>query len=196
MTNKIYVFILSIIILIISFFTGLIVGRITVDEKEVTKIEYRDLPPIHDSIPYPEPYKVEVQSSPKYIYDTVSIDKLVYLKIDTAAILSDWTLKRFYKEVLFDTPELGKFEISAEVQYNKLWNIKHDYLPKQLEISNTKTKTPLIQPFVMIGFNTGNYGNLQAGGFVKNLGLSYQLTTKFGDSGNQVFHGINIGYKF
>lgn len=176
---------------------GFIIGRLTIPTKTIsnTITEYIPGATIRDSISYPVEVKVEVPSDPEYIY--VPGEPQV---VDTLAILADWILKRKYQEVLFDNDSIGKFTLRAEVQYNKLSLIDYDYNPiqRQTTVTTIKTKEKLFTPFVFLGYNTGNYGSITGGLFIKNFGIAYEGVLKFNDNnlGNQYYHGLKLGVKF
>lgn len=191
MSNKNILIITMITILMIL--TGIIfffIGRSSVD----VDVVYLPGETVTDSIPYPVPYEVEVPSKPKYIIvrdtlrDTIPGSPFVIIeKVDTAAILADWVLKRTYMETLFDNDTLGKFDLSFYVQYNQAANIKYRYTPMVKNIVREKT----FVPYVGLGYNIIGVNkplDIKAGVFIKNIGIEGSYMTDF--SG---FNGYRIG---
>lgn len=187
MKNKIIAIIGIIALLIASFF----IGRATSEKED---IKYIPGPVIHDSIPYPVPVIEEIPGDPVYITkrDTFIKDSIIYVSqvIDTAAILADWIKKRSYENTLFDNDTLGKFILYSDVQYNKLMNISYNYYPKYKQV--TKTKIPIFEPFAFVGVNSFIRPTFEIGTFIKNVGISGELS----HDNNDYFYSFKIGYKW
>ena len=145
---------------------GFVLGRKTIKMPKPEVItEYITLPPVHDSIPKPEPYPVTVpvdtfniiqQCIADGIYQELWPEKIdtqyvAMTSADTLKIVADWATKRHYSKVLFDTDTLGRFMISADVQYNRLDNLVYDYKPVQKNNTQTVYQAKAFSPFA--GFN-------------------------------------------
>ena len=131
-----------------------------------TEIKYVELPPIHDSIPVPKPYKViEPVDSMNIIMQAkmsgllaelfpVEKDTVYVTKADTSAVLKDWATERKYKETLFDSDTLGRFAFDATVKYNRLANFEYTFVPIQKQTETTVRTTRKFLPYVGAGLDT------------------------------------------
>lgn len=197
-----YILIVSVIL---SLFAGFMIGRAYSKKIVKTKIEYIKGDVIHDSIPYPIPYVVVKPSKPNLptktdtvFLDTKPITYYIIQKVDTAKIIEEYTLENKYKKTLFNNDSIGKFDISAAVQYNKLKDVNYSFQPIQKVVTRTIVKKPIFTPFVAVGYarlNTKdtvfNIGNFGGGLFIKNFGVEYKYITNFkGVQGHEV--GIKI----
>lgn len=154
------------------------------------KIEYVELPPIHDTIDRPVPYKVKVPADTADIIRACIRDGLyselfpgkepsdtVYItKEDTSAVLHDWATERLYSETLFDIDTLGRCTVDAMVKYNRLQNMSYVFVPiqKQTEITTRSVRTFL--PYIGGGLTTTEMYMVQGGVFFKQdagFGLQY-----------------------
>jgi hypothetical protein len=200
MNNKIKVPLMLIGFGIVMGIIGFIIGRNTVDSTSIRTIDYVSLPAIHDSIPRPVPYKVEVPSDPEYIYkyktDTITVDSIRTVKvIDTSAVLKDWSLKRSYKNTLFDNDSIGKLQVTSEVQYNQLRNLKYTYYPIMKVETNRIISKNKLELLGGAGLSPNGAFNLQFGIFTKkHLGFSYQYMRDVNNNKN--YHGFNVLIKY
>lgn len=85
--------------------------------------------------------------------------------IDTLKTLwttvGDWNKKREYAQILFDTPELGRMELLATVQHNKLTGAQWNYTPVARTIYKDGGKS--MKPFVRASGSTLGYFGIGGG---------------------------------
>lgn len=188
---------ISLGILLLGFIIGFIVSRVTIKDHE-PKITYIKGDTIYKEVPVPQPSSEETPSDPniKYIYketihytDTGSIR---YREVDTLAILDDWIKKRNYNISLFDNDTIGKLDLKASIQYNKISHLDYTYTPINKVI--TKTKERNFEIFGGFGINTCNMVNGQIGFYRKHLGIGYIYTQDLHSSNDA--HGINVFLKY
>ena len=192
------------IIALVVFLAGFLAGRITVPYR--TEVRYEKQAVQQGSYVHHQlvPVKVEspglsVMPAVPLLYwaegqDTVEIIREVEkeIKVDTLAVLSDYLLKRTYKETLFDN-EQGRFDLTAEVQYNRMTALSYDYVPLK-EIRTTVSK-PVWQPYVGAGYATNRTLCIGGGVFYHNLGVDY--TYHFSLPGREAgYHAFKLMYKF
>lgn len=167
---------------IVLFLGGIYVGKKTTPAKIITKIEYEDAEPIHDSIDRPVPVYIKepidvkniiAQAVKDGVYQELFPEKIkeirdtVYMtNEDTLKLIVDWASKRQYDKILFNNDTLGVFRLKADVQYNRLNNIAYDFYPKQKVVTNTVYKERKILPFVGVGGTTFPSVTAEAGLFV------------------------------
>ncbi|HPD25118.1 MAG TPA: hypothetical protein PK285_12035 [Bacteroidales bacterium] len=182
------------IALVIGLIIGFFAGRATI--KTVPEIQYVAGETIHDSIPVPTPYFVQVPSIPVLPMkpDTIRKNDTVYFtqKVDTAAIIADYIVKRDYKIDLFKDKEKGELKVFPSVQYNKLLSLEYEYTP--VTKIQTVEKKRIFTPFAGIGFSTNDFYNVGGGLFYHNAGLEYRYNFNLTDKQN--FHTINLNVKF
>ena len=154
-----------------------------------TEVKYVELPPIHDTIPNPVPYKVVVPTDtadiirncvesgkfadlfPKQPGDTVFITKE-----DTAAVVKDWATERLYAETLFDVDTLGRCDVNAKVQYNRISSLDYTFTPIQKQTEITTRTVRKFLPYAGAGLATNGSVLAQGGMFIKEdagFGLQY-----------------------
>ena len=160
------------------FLGGFYIGRKR-DPEVITKteIKYVELPPIHDSIPKPVPYKViEPVDSMNIIMEAkmsgllaelfpVEKDTVFITKADTAAVLKDWATERLYSETLFDSDTLGKFSFDAAVKYNRLASFDYTFVPVQKQTQTTIKTTRMFLPYLGAGMSLNGSIMAQGGMF-------------------------------
>ena len=124
----------TIISVVVAFIVGFLISRAFIEEptpiiKE--SIKYEPSPyVVHDTIEKPVPYEV--------IRDTTIYLPGKPIKVDTAAILADYFLRRKYK-LDFSTDTTGTFLINAEVYENKLVRFVLFTVPERRKRSFTKS---------------------------------------------------------
>lgn len=170
------------------FWGGFYIGRQRDPEVIVKeKVKYVELPPIHDSIPYPKPYKVvEPVDSLNIIMEAKLSGLLAELfperkdtvfvtKADTAAVVKDWATERLYSETLFDSDTLGKFTFDAAVKYNRLASFDYTFVPVQKQTETIIKTTRKFLPYMGAGVDSG-MGVLGQGGifFHQDAGFAVQ----------------------
>ena len=211
---KIAVIVATIVLAILS---GFLLGRHSVDINEpVTTIKYIKGEKITDSIEKPVPYLVlrpidtasVIQDCiKKGIYselfpEKTNIEYVIITKEDTSAIVQDWGTKRLYHETLFDVDTLGKCELDAEVQYNRLSLIGYTYLPIQKEITTVTNKVRFFSPFIGAGVSCAHWSeekdwllNANFGFFIKEkYGVNLQYNRSLDYKTNYL--GASLIYKF
>lgn len=181
---------------------GFLLGRLTVKTKEFIKTEIKYVPqePVSkDSILPIQPEEIK-EHKPIYLtkIDTLWRDSVIYVieKVDTAAILADWTTKRKYNETLFNNDSIGTLNFTADVQYNRLQHYGYQFIPIRKEVSTTTTisSKPFIEPFIMGGVNSYWKPSIEAGIFTRSgVGASYGI--EWSDK-NKIVHSLKFGYKF
>lgn len=183
------------IILVIATISSFLLGRLSVNEKESVKekkvVKYIPSSPVRDTIYKPTPYLVEIPSGT----DTIRVAE--FQKIDTAEVLKDYLLRRFYS-LDFSNDTIGKFIVYAEVNQNKLVSANSFIQPitKFIYKENILTKQTIktFQPWVTIGTNV----NLDC----QQVTLGFDLKQKYilGVSGlrlnNKYNYTVNIGIKW
>jgi hypothetical protein len=158
----------TIISVVVAFIVGFLISRAFIEEptpiiKE--SIKYEPSPyVVHDTIEKPVPYEV--------IRDTTIYLPGKPIKVDTAAILADYFLRRKYK-LDFSTDTTGTFLINAEVYENKLVNATSTVRP----LYRTRTKETVIYKIPALQF----YGM---------IGSSVDLKT------NKIQFGVDLKQKF
>lgn len=180
------------------FGLGFYIGRQR--EPEVitkTEIKYVELPPIHDSIPKPVPYKViEPVDSLNIIMQAkmsgllaelfpIEKDTVYVTKADTSAVLKDWATERLYSETLFDSDTLGRFSFNAAVRYNRLASFDYTFVPIQKQTETTIRTTRKFLPYAGAGLDTRGAILGQGGMFFRQdagFAVQYRYDTKLKES--------------
>ncbi len=181
--------IISIICLVLGFF----IGRQTVSTE--AKIKYIQGKAISGSVNDSRliPIKEEKQTNPNLPLKPEIIYKdsirYIVLKVDTAAIIADYILKRSYELTPFDD-ENGKLQLFPTVQYNQLTGLDYQFTPIRKEIIQQKEK--LWQPFVSVSYSTLDFIGIGGGVFYQNLGIEYQYQKGITNNG----HLLGLKYKF
>ena len=176
------------------FWLGFYLGKKRDPEVIVkTEIKYEQLPPVHDTLYKPKPYKV------KEPVDTLNVimqcikdgllaemfpnkkDTIYVEKSDTAAALKDWATERLYSETLFDSDTLGRFKFDAKVQYNRLERFEYDFTPVQKQTQTTVKTTRKFLPYAGAGLATDGSIMAQGGIFFHQdagFGIEYRYDTQ------------------
>lgn len=187
--NKKYIDLIIIIAVAVASFFG---GRATISP--VDEIKYIKGETIRDTVPLPVPYKEyytkEILVPMKK--DTQYLDgKPIYvsMKIDTAAIIKDYTVKREYAKILFDNKKDGKLSVDLKLQYNKLQdNISYEFTPVIQQVQKEK----LLTPFIGVDYNSFGYVGVGGGMYYHNVGIEGKYITDFKNKGFE----IGMKYKF
>jgi len=172
---------------------GFMAGRCTT--KPIGKIEYIKGETIHDTIPKPVPYLVEVPADPILPMkpDTIKIPgKTEYITqvVDTAQIIAEFIQKNSYRETLFDNDTLGTMVVDAQVQYNQLQKLGYSFTPIQKQITTEKRK--VFTPFLSVSTNTFGYVGIGGGLYYNNLGFEAKYLTDFQEKGVEL--GLHIKF--
>ena len=200
---------ITLIILGIGFMWGNHVGNKNVLEKVVTNTIYIPSEPIVDSIPVPYLVKEIVPPDTLSIikkcvedgiyselFPTKIIENTIYIKdTDTTEIIKDWATIRYYAETLFDVDTLGKCEINAKIQYNRLSNLSYRYTPVIKYEQSLYTTKKSISPFIGVGLFTNPSISGQVGIFINDdWGVSFLYNRDFITKSNN--YGVMCLYKF
>ena len=174
---------------------GFYIGRQREPETIIkTEIKYVELPPVHDTIDKPVPYKVVEPADtadiilaciksgkfeelfPKQPGDTVYVTQQ-----DSAAVIKDWATERLYSEILFDVDTLGKCVVDASIQFNRMQNMSYTFTPIQKQTETTVKTTRSFLPYLGGGLNTAGTFMAQGGMFFKQdagFGVQYNYDPK------------------
>ncbi len=191
---------------LILFLAGLLAGRITLPDR--VEVRYEKQPAQQGSYVHHQLVPVKAESSglsvlpsvPLLYYtegqDTVEIIREVEkeIQVDTLAVLADYLLKRTYKETLFDN-EQGRFDLTAEVQYNRMTGLSYNYTP--VTEVRTITKKRALEPFLSAGYSTNRTLAVGGGVFIDHWGIeySYNLNNSNSKAFNS-YHSFLLKYKF
>lgn len=177
------------------FWGGFYLGR-SRDPEVITKevVKYVELPPIHDSIPYPKPYKViepvdsmniimeaKMSGLLAELFPNEGKDTVYVTEKDTTAALRDWATERRYKETLFDSDTLGRFSFDAMVKYNRLASFDYTFTPVQKQTETTIKTTRKFLPYLGAGIATDGALMGQGGMFFHQdagFAVQYRYDTK------------------
>ena len=183
------------------FALGFYLGRARDPEVIVkTEVKYVELPPIHDSIPKPVPYKVIEPVDSMNIIMQAKLSGLlaelfpekkdtVYVtQADTAAVLKDWATERRYKETLFDSDTLGRFSFDAAVKYNRLASFDYTFVPIQMQTETTVKSVRKFLPYLGVGFDSG-MGVLGQGGMFFHQDAGFALQYRYDTQLKQSTYG-------
>ena len=181
---------------IISFIVGAIIsffiGRKTIDVK--TKTEYIKQEPVEGSADVKQltPFKEEIPTNPvlPVKFDTVYL----VAQIDTAAIIADYIVKRYYDITAFDNSQYGTLKLLPTLQYNKLSDLSWEFTP--IQVKTTVYKEPALTPFISSSYSTIGYFGIGGGMFYNNYGLEYQYQKSILNNNNQSGHIFSFKYKF
>ena len=210
--------IVVVVLCLISVICGFFLGRLKIkDTKPEIVTEYIQGQTIHDTINKPVPYNVILpidtagiiqQCVRDGIYIELFPTKIIteYIEVtreDTSVIMKDWATTRQYAETLFDIDTLGKCDIQAEVQYNRLKYLSYDYTPVIKTVTITETNVKLFSPFIGVGAALNPWrsqtmdpmAGINGGFFIKEkYGLQLQYNHAFYNRND--FIGVNLLYKF
>lgn len=172
-----------------------------------TEVKYVELPPIHDTIDKPVPYKVtEPVDTANVIMDAIrnglltelfpeKKDTVYITKEDTSTVVRDWGTERLYAETLFDSDTLGKFTLNAAVQYNRLLNLDYTFIPIQKQTETTIRTTRKFLPYLGMGFDTGK-GLLGQGGIFIHQDAGFAVQYRYDTQLKQSTFGGLFQYMF
>lgn len=183
------------IILVIATISSFLLGRLSINEKESVKekkvVKYIPSSPVRDTIYKPTPYLVEIPSGT----DTIKV--VEFQKIDTAEVLKDYLLRRFYS-LDFSNDTIGTFKVNAIIERNSLVSADSYIRPlvKTVLKENTITKYN-VKPFQIFGvLGTSPKLDLQKVTFGIDLNQKYLLGVsglRWHDNYN---YTIDLGIKF
>ena len=189
--------IIAIIIAFICLAIGFLLGRSM--SKTITKTEYITDKPIFGTISSIAPVKEEKPLNPilPILRDTVYINNIRYIteKVDSAAIIADYVLKRTYEMSFFDN-QYGKLDVSFNTQYNKSDSVRWRLIP--IRTVQTITTERVWMPYISVSYFKGNnIGFVGVGGgvFYKKLGVEYQYMRSLNED-NESGNMFNVKYRF
>jgi hypothetical protein len=152
-------------------------GRKTVEYK--TEIKYVHGEVVRDTVHFPVPVR-------EVVHDTILL-----IERDTVKTLIDWNTERYYTERLFNDNR-GLLDVSASVQFNRLYDLSFEFVPIYKEI--TKYKVPVWQLYAGVSYSTFGIVGIGGGLFRNHIGVEYQLQYSFPYS--RKGHLIGLRYKF
>lgn len=175
MTEKKWKILFHVIVIIILFIGGLLLGRCTKKVKEITKIEYIKGDTVRETIIKPVPELVQTpvdtvdiikQCIKDGIYKDLWPERVVtkYIEVtkeDTTKIMKDWATKRIYDKTLFQNDSLGVCKIKTEIQYNRLQLLDYIFEPTIKTITNTEIIVKKFSPFVGVGYLTNPWDDIR-----------------------------------
>ena len=181
------------------FWGGFYIGRQR-DPEVITKTEvkYVELPPIHDSIPKPVPYKVvepvdslniimeaKMSGLLAELFPNEGKDTVYVTGKDTTAALRDWATERRYAETLFDSDTLGRFSFDASVRSNRLASFDYTFVPDQKQTETTVKTSRRYLPYLGGGLATDGSLTAQGGMFFHQdagFAVQYRYDTRLGQN--------------
>ncbi len=172
---------------------GFMAGRWTM--KPIERVEYIKGETIHDTIPKPVPYLVEVPTDPVLPMkpDTIKIPgepEYITQVVDTAQIIAEFIKSNSYRETLFDSDTFGTMVVDAQVQYNQLQKLGYTFTPVQKQITTERRK--VLTPFLSTSVNSFGYVGAGAGVYYNNLGFEAKYLTDFQEKGFEL--GLHIKF--
>ena len=187
-----------IIAIIFLFVSGIYVGKKTTNSKIIEKIEYIELPPIHDTIPpiiikeSVDTLKLIKQCIKKGIYQELFPEKVIYVtdtiefdKTDSTKIMNDWATLRDYEATLFEVDTLGKCDIKTSVQYNRISNIEYYFTPKQKQVTKTEIFKRKYLPYIGGGISTQPSVGVECGLFI-NQSWGFAIDANYNFNPNKI----------
>ena len=191
-----YLFWIAVIYFLVSFYISCLIPK----EKEA--IEYKRQQTISGSIGGNQliPEKEEIPEHPNLPtrIDTIYRDrtkteiKYIVQKVDTAAIIADYIMKRSYNITAVESKEFGTIKLFPTVQYNQLSSLDYKFTPIQKQKNIHKERIWL--PFLSGSYSTLGIIGIGGGIFYHNLGFEYQYQRDIAGDNNG--HSFGIKYKF
>lgn len=174
-------------------------------------IDYKPLDPVEGSFGKQELTPISEDLEPQIIYKWVYLDSndksqenLTKMpkeaipdrgEIDTLKSLEnttrDWNIRRAYSKTLFDTPELGRIDVDAQVQYNELVGLEYNYTPVQKTIIHPP-KQKVVQLFVRASYSSFDQATIGGGLYIKNVGVDAFYIR----DGRQNKSGVGVGLSY
>ena len=209
---------IEILVCLIMLIAGFFLGRKTIKVvKPGVTVEYVQGTPIHDTTTITKPVYVKApvdtanliaQCVKDGIYselfpERVKYDTVFMSKSDTTKIMADWATERKYNQKLFAVDTLGKCEVNAVIQYNRLKSMDYTYTPVQKVVTKTVYQVKMVSPFLKAGvaFNPWSkqqadiLGKLGAGLYIKER-YGFELEYQRGFKTNEDYLGTSILFKF
>jgi len=179
---------------VICLCVGFLLGRSM--SEVVTKIEYIREPAVsgvvHNIVPVREE-RPESSALPM-VRDTVYVDRVRYIleRVDTAAIIAEYELRRTYELPVFDN-QYGKLDLTLNTQYNRLDSVSYTFIP--IRTVQTVMVERKWHPFVAASYSTVGYVGIGGGIFYNNIGFEYQRQYPIQRDGSKS-HLIGLKWKF
>lgn len=173
--------------LVVTFAVGFIFGFLINYSEETIQIKEVKGDPIKEVVYLPSPTvkegKLDIASLPKYVFkEIIKLDTVANtLKVDTLAILRDYTAIKHYTYTLFDN-EYGKLDLSQRTQYNSLVHTDYTYTP----IKRVESRVKRWQILVGAGANSIGYAGLNGGFIYRNIGVIGGYRYNFSENKNIV----------
>lgn len=175
METKKWKILFHVIIIIILFIGGLLLGRCTKKVGENTKIEYIKGDTVRETIIKPVPEFIEMpidtlniikQCIKDGIYKELWPERVItkYIEVnkeDSTKILNDWAAKRTYDKILFQNDSVGLCKVKTEIQYNRLQLLDYIFEPTVKTITKTEFVVKKFSPFVGIGYLTNPWDDVR-----------------------------------
>ncbi|MDR1341555.1 MAG: hypothetical protein LBK58_16125 [Prevotellaceae bacterium] len=115
---------------------------------------------------------------------------LIVEKVDSAAIIRDYEIRRQYSELLFDNSQWGRLSVNFNVQYNRADSLHYSFVP--IQQVNRIVIRPKLLFFGQAGYST--LGIVSAGGGVihDNWGMGYRFQRQTASDRNG--HEVSVFY--
>ena len=186
--------ILAVVGCVICLCVGFLFGRST--SKVETRVEYIREPAVSGVVHNITPTKevVPISSVLPMVRDTVYVDRVRYIleRVDTAAIIAEYELRRTYELPVFDN-QYGRLDLTLDMQYNRLDTVRFEFAP--IRTIQTVRFEQKWAPFVSASYLTIGYAGVGGGFFYHSLGMEYQRlipVTLNGSGGNM----LGLRWKF
>lgn len=188
MTEKKWKVLFHVIIIIVLFIGGILMGRSTIKVKEITKIEYLKGDTIREVIYQPVPEYVQTpidtvnvirqcikDGKHKELWpERVVTEYIEVTKEDSTKVLKDWATKRVYDKTIFQNDTLGICKIKTEIQYNRLQFLDYTFEPVIREVTKTEYKVKTFSPFLGAGYLTNPWDEIKNPIITVNGGLFFK----------------------
>ena len=189
---------------LIFFAAGLLGGLLIRDamyrnRNETVRTEYVRGETVRDTVrvPYPVREEVPVYYTLPVRYDTVYIDSYIYVreKVDTAAIIAEYIVKRTYELNVFDDDN-GTMTATVDLQYNRLQRFGYEFTPIRRVDRSLVVRT--WTPFVGASYSTFGIAGVGGGLFYHDIAVEYQFCIAMGHAplSNTAPFGHLIGLKW
>lgn len=171
--------------ILIAFIVGIILGFFL--NKQDHKVIVKEVPgrTIKEVVYLPSPKieyeKLDLSTIPYYVFkEIVKIDTITNIvKVDTLAILRDYTAIKHYSYTLFNN-EHGKLTLDQKTQYNSITHTSYSYEP----IKRVESKLKKWQILIGAGYSSNNYIGPSFGLLFKDVGViggyKYNFSTQKG----------------
>lgn len=172
--------IIVIILIGMAWGFGFYLGRKKTKVITKTEIKYVTNTIIQGSLDKPKPFRetkpvdtlrIIEDCIEKGIYSELfpKSEKIVYVpsKVDTTAVMRDWSTIREYRDTLYDNDTTGTFVLYSNVQYNRIQKYAYEVTTVTKVVNNTELVVKGFSPYAGIGYVSGGFGMVNAGFYVK-----------------------------